>query len=58
MQNIYDRLIYIYDSSGDRLDQGWPTRSSLTNGLQHQGKLTFLTFTESKLSDQKLNFRD
>ena len=58
MQNIRDRLLYLYDSSGDRLDQGRPIRSSLTNGLQHQGKLTFLSFTESKLSDQKLNFRD
>ena len=58
MQNIYDRLFYLYDSSGDRLDQGWPTRSSLIHGLQHQGKLTYLTFTERKLSDQKLNFRD
>ena len=58
MPNIYDRLPYKYDSSGDRLVQGCPTRSSLTNGLQHQGKLTSLTFTESKLSDQKLNFRD
>ena len=58
MQNICDRLNYLYDSSGDRLDQGSPTRSSLIHGLQYQGKLTFLTFTERKLSDQKLNFRD
>jgi len=58
MQNIYDRLIYVYDSSGDRLDQGRPTRSSLIHGLQHQGKLTYLTFTGRKLSNQKLNFRD
>jgi len=58
MQNIYDRLIYIYDSSGDRLHQGWPTRSSLIHGLQHQGKLTYLTFTVRKLNDQKLIFRD
>jgi len=58
MQNFYDRLLYIYDSSGDRLDLGRPTRSSLIHGLQHQGKLTYLTFTERKLIDQKLNFRD
>ena len=49
MQNIRYRLIYLYDSSGDRFDQGWPTRSSLVPGLQHQGKLTYLTFTESKV---------
>ena len=53
MQNIWNRLIYLYDSSGDRLDQGWPIRSSLIHGLQYQGKLTYLTFTERKLSDQK-----
>ena len=58
MQNFYDRLFYSYDSFGDRLDQGCPTRSSLTHGLQHQGKLTYLTFTVRKLSDQKLIFRD
>ena len=55
MQNICDQLFYKYDSTGDRLDQGWPTRSSLANGLQHQGKLTYLTFTVRKLNDQKLN---
>ena len=57
MQNICEQLFYLYDSSGDRLDQGWPTRSSLVPGLQYQGKLTYLTFTERKLNDQKLNFR-
>ena len=58
MQNICDQLLYKYDSTGDRLDQGWPTRSSLDHGLQYQGKLTYLSSTERKLSDQKLNFRD
>ena len=57
MQNICDRLFYLYDSSGDRLNQGLPTRSSLIHGLQHHGKLTYPTLTERKLSDQKLNIR-
>ena len=49
MQNIRERLIYLHDSFGDRFDQGWPTRSSLIHGLQYQGKLTYLTFTERKV---------
>ena len=63
MQNICGRLLYLYDSSGDRLDQGWPTRSSLIHGLQHQGKLTYLAlygkkvkWSEIKLSGLILNY--
>ena len=58
MQNIRDRLFYLYDSSGDRLDQGGPTRSSLFHGLKHQGNLTSLPLPLRKLINQKLNFRD
>jgi len=58
MQNIRDRLLCVYDISCYFLYKGCPTRSSLIHGLKHQGKLTYLTFTVSKLSDQKLNFRD
>ena len=62
MQNFWDQLFYLYDSSGDRFDQGWPTRSSLIHGLQHQGKLTYLTlgkkvkWSEIKPSGLILNY--
>ena len=58
MQNIGDRLFYYYDSFSKRLNQGWPTRSSLIHGLKYQDILTSLTFPGRKLNDQKLNFRD